>query len=162
MHNYKLAVHYNKIGAFCCARVSICGMGEKGIRWESGTMPSLCTGAAPHKSLGNWEEGGGDERSQETCPCVKRRICDAQIVVFQVSVFFFGPHGSETELSYLPEPTVAFAAVFCCGGTADRGPVRNKIYDEKRWDYETKNVVCFYGGYAASSHRLWFHRSGIC
>ena len=56
------------------------GLGEKGIRWESGAMQSLCMGAFPvvvtegcvmillyGRPLGDREGGKSDERSQETC-----------------------------------------------------------------------------------------------
>ena len=34
------------------------GAGEKGIRWESGAIPSLCTGAALRSSLAFGREEG--------------------------------------------------------------------------------------------------------
>lgn len=62
------------------------------MKRESGQNPERCRHCvrelSPQESLGDREEGGSDERSQETCPCVKRRICGTQIVVFQVLILF--------------------------------------------------------------------------
>ena len=54
--------------------------GEKGSRWESGTMLSLCMGAVFDCSLGNREEENGDDQSQETCLNVEFQIRSLRIV----------------------------------------------------------------------------------
>ena len=50
---------------------------QKRIRCESGTMPSLCKGAAS-KPTGELGRGSGDDRSQENCLGEELRICGTQ------------------------------------------------------------------------------------